>query len=593
MILSFLRLCIYFCLLLLTTNVVSSSSVNLNTAYTWTIDPALPFDEQILAFSFQGLANRDKARVWYYQPNFWTYNESTYYFPTWLTANKGFTFVNSSSFCDLYTSVMATGEVTINGLAVYNATELDSTRWLATASSGLSNFLPVSYDIYTNVTYNCIHSLPFRIDYRNRFTSNLDAYNWSITNLIPSCNRTMVYSAGHTYNDSTEYVYIGLDPAIDMGLDLAIALQSFVFNLSPDMQKYPAQQQMWENIVATLDPGKLIFGWAEPEPDMTYSASKVGSAVLCDAAPNFSFWTHIASSYPTLPYNSNPSQAVINTSKNYITFQTNEGDTPKILASLQGGMWLDPRRGSIPIAWGFNPLIAVYAPGLLEYYSLSATTNDTWFAATAGAGYAYPWLMNPTDFELYINRAASLIHSVTPSWPPNSFEIDIWDNNRLNNLTSYKTIAGTAVGMFSMQPEELPGTNNWLPPINGENVSTPVIIAAGNLWYPCQKLNQSTYDDMEQAIINLIGNQSSPFFTVIYGCLDMGNGLNMYDFAIEMQNRLGSSHNVEVVGMQDMVQLAQQASGLPHLPSVTDTVKSIPRQHRSRPKSSELYGRYR
>ncbi len=53
-----------------------------------------------------------------------------------------------------------------------------------------------------------------------------------------------------------------------------------------------------------------------------------------------------------------------------------------------------------------------------------------------------------------------------------SFEVDIWDNNNLTLLAQYKALAGDAVGMFSMQPEELPGTNNWLPD------GTPVVIAA-------------------------------------------------------------------------------------------------------------------
>lgn len=58
------------------------------------------------------------------------------------------------------------------------------------------------------------------------------------------------------------------------------------------------------------------------------------------------------------------------------------------------------------------------------------------------------------------------------SSPACSFEVDIWDNNNLTLLAEYKALAGDAVGMFSMQPEELPGTNNWLPD------GTPVVIAA-------------------------------------------------------------------------------------------------------------------
>jgi hypothetical protein len=140
------------------------------------------------------------------------------------------------------------------------------------------------------------------------------------------------------------------------------------------------------------------FGWAEPEPAMTASTSAAGGAVLCDGAPNLSFWTHVNPGPVTLPYNRRETQ--LDPTAYYITWQSNEGDTPKIMAALQvrgcgcgcgygrgkrsrvwvwvrtalcvspargpspvavmrgqQEQWLDPRRGSIPIAWGIDPLV--------------------------------------------------------------------------------------------------------------------------------------------------------------------------------------------------------------------------------------------
>ena len=34
----------------------------------------------------------------------------------------------------------------------------------------------------------------------------------------------------------------------------------------------------------------------------------------------------------------------------------------------------------------------------------------------------------------YVTRAAQLINNLTFGWPPNSFEVDIWDNNNLTRL---------------------------------------------------------------------------------------------------------------------------------------------------------------
>jgi hypothetical protein len=532
---------------------------------------AISFDEQILFFAFQGLANRDGANVWYYQPAFWTYPDSTFWFPpNYLGPVKGYTFTNVTSFCDLVESYPV-----VQGLAMYDATVLDAQRWLAVTYSGIANLLPVTETILGMPEYGCLKDMSVVQDFRNRFSTNLEAYGFALSNIMPMCNHTFAYSAGHSYNDSTEAVYLGNDPAIDMGLDTAVALQAFVFNLSPDNGKYPTQAAMWINIVMALNPGRLVFGWAEPEPAMTASTSVAGGSVVCDAAPNLSFWLHVASKYPTLPYNAR--NTTLDPTKTYVTFQTNEGDTPKILASIQGGMWLDPRRGSIPIAWGIDPLVATYAPGLVEFFTTTATANDTFFAATAGAGYSYPWSMLPNDFQTYVDRAARLIDSLTPTYPPNVFNIDIWDNNRLNNLTSYKNVAGTAVGLFTQQPEELAGTNNWLAD------GTPVVIGYKELWYPCQS-NASTYDGMEQALRAIMAANPPPYFTVIYGCLQMTDTLNTYDFAFEMQSRLGGA-GLEIVGIHDLANLARQAHAQGHAKSSSSVTaeEGAAAPHRGRP----------
>ena len=69
---------------------------------------------------------------------------------------------------------------------------------------------------------------------------------------------------------------------------------------------------------------------------------------------------------------------------------TSEGDTPKILASLQGGAWLDPSRGKLPINWGMTPQLALLFPAIAEYYYDSATENDYFVCGPSGSGYLYP-----------------------------------------------------------------------------------------------------------------------------------------------------------------------------------------------------------
>ena len=49
------------------------------------------------------------------------------------------------------------------------------------------------------------------------------------------------------------------------------------------------------------------------------------------------------------------------------------------------GMWSQPLRGSVPMAWGCDPLVGHMFPAIWEFYATTATANDTFFAETAGA----------------------------------------------------------------------------------------------------------------------------------------------------------------------------------------------------------------
>lgn len=348
----------------------------------------LSLDEQALYLTLQGHVNGNDSfaspaggRMWLYEPVFWSNPASTYIFPTYLTATKGLSFTNATSFCDAFTRLGAQPQ----GLILYNATHLDASRWLALTSAGLLSALPVTAAILANTSaYSCIAALPVLVDYRSvNFTSNVEAVAWGLTHLAPLCNDSRAYSGGHSFCDDVECIDNGGDPAIDIGLDLAIAQHMFVFNLSPDAAKYPAHAAQFKAVAAALvasaGVGNVpsIFGWAEPEDDFTGTASSVGAAVVCDAAPNLSLWARLPVAGPvTLPYPT--PHAALNTSAYYLTFQTNEGDTPKILAALMQGAWLDPRRGSVPIAWGINPLMLEVAPALLEYYTSTASAPPAW-----------------------------------------------------------------------------------------------------------------------------------------------------------------------------------------------------------------------
>jgi hypothetical protein len=368
-------------------------------ALSFTLPADTSVDEQLLFYTLQGLVNRQAASLWLLTPVFWSDPNSTAWFrDEYLSSKYAFTPVGGW-FCDL---LMGTGAVVsgaVRGMALYNESALDATRWLAVTASALQGLLPVNERLLANASYHCVAPLPVVVDYSDPglfgWVSNVDAYRWGAAHLLPAgCSNSSLYSAGQSFTDATESVALGSDPAILIGLDGAVARRMFVFNLSPDPQKYPLHAAQFTALVAAVhagDPAAVpyLFGWAEPEPDMTAATSKGGGAVLCDGAPNLSFWGHVRTggggAPPALPYHD--AGVPLEADRVYITWQSNEGDTPKIAAALQQGAWLDPARGSVPVAWGVNPALLDVAPGLLQFYADTATANDTFFAATAGAGY--------------------------------------------------------------------------------------------------------------------------------------------------------------------------------------------------------------
>ena len=544
--------------------------------------PATPaeYDVQIATVALQGLANRAAARLFFDTPVFWSSNTSQRHFRDAYLSEPPFRIafqpVSAPAAGGLLCALLAAlPAATVAGVALYDGAALDASRWLAVTSSALQALLPVTRAMLADAALAaCLAPLPVVVDYsspaaRGGAAPNVAAVAWAMRALRPACDATSAYSAGHSYTDAVETVDVGGDPAIDIGLDLAIARRLFVYNLSPDESKYPAHAAQWEAVIASLAGGGAdddvpsLLGWAEPEPAMTMSTTKAGGAVVCDGAPNLSFWAALAleraggggagaaaaAAAAPLPYHR--SEAALDRTQCYVAVQSNEGDTPKIAAALQQDAWRDPRRGSVPIAWGVDPLTAELAPDLWNFYVQTATANDTFFAATAGAGYAYPWSMG--DMRPYVARAARLVTGlISADWPESSWPVDIWDNNWPASLTAYANFsaaAGLRIGAFTMQPEELPGFSGALPD------GTPLIIAAKDLWYPA--LNASApLADLRARVSSVCAAGPRPRFSVVYGNLRDAQNLSVIDYALALRDLPG----VRVVGMQDLVALAREAA---------------------------------
>jgi len=82
------------------------------------------------------------------------------------------------------------------------------------------------------------------------------------------------------------------------------------------------------------------------------------------------------------------------TDRTFVLFYAGDYDlahpTLALLANYATAGWIDPRRGHVPLAWGFNPGLVEDIPGVLNYFYATATPQDYFVAANSGAGYLNP-----------------------------------------------------------------------------------------------------------------------------------------------------------------------------------------------------------
>ncbi len=297
---------------------------------------------------------------------------------------------------------------------------------------------------------------------------------------------------------------------------------------------------MFDRIMHSLDSPAGIYGWSEPEYLYVDRASRDGNYLMCCGAPNTSFWAKVPGSHPlrlpTQPPRTKPLEG-----KYYVMFQTNEGDTPKILAARQGGAWDSDKRGSIPVAWGVDPVIAREFPALWEFYVTTAKPNDTFLAGCSGGGYALPWRMPNADD--YFRHVGALRKQFGPAL------VDIWESGYDPvRFARYRDLAG--IRGFTQQTQG-PAINEWL------DDGTPILMAESTLYYfdltPGLKAADPS-GDLAARIQTVADAHQPPFFIVCYG----GVGRGFFDLIRGVQQKLPADR-FEVVGADHFVELARAA----------------------------------
>jgi hypothetical protein len=105
-----------------------------------------------------------------------------------------------------------------------------------------------------------------------------------------------------------------------------------------------------------------------------------------------------ASAYMHFPlekhYAQNPKPAVPPLDKKtYVLVYMGDYDSAAWLSRQIPAAWDDPARGTMPIAWAFNPNLAERVPNVFDHIMRTKTANDWFIGGDSGAGYLNPNLL--------------------------------------------------------------------------------------------------------------------------------------------------------------------------------------------------------
>lgn len=75
---------------------------------------------------------------------------------------------------------------------------------------------------------------------------------------------------------------------------------------------------------------------------------------------------------------------------NYVTHYVGDYDAAAWLWWNMPHLWTDPGRGSVPLSWAINPVLAIRFPFCLHWMRTTATEMDVFTAGDSGAGYVNP-----------------------------------------------------------------------------------------------------------------------------------------------------------------------------------------------------------
>lgn len=357
-------------------------------------------------------------------------------------------------------------------------------------------------------------------DMRGKFATSLQAYEWALREVMPKCNRRFA----HAVNGTVEGIRAGCGPFA--GFDWPVMNRGFIFNLTcaPDeMTSYGGsrvggsaeQARMYRRILGALEPPAQITGYGEPEGYWCRLLSENGHYSF-HFGDNWSFHARVPPRSRNLRQKRHfdADRVQVERDKFYVCFMTSEGDTMKGPIPFFYGSWFERERGSVPMNWGINPLMARYFPAMLEFYYDTATPNDYFFAGCSGAGYCYPDHM--PNLEQFAEHTALACQTADVRC------IDLWGARQRRTIARYASITRPLGLTINASPARLDFVADAIP-VAYHELAYWQHAAAGRLDFPVAfaepAKKRAAIDWLVRRIADIARCHYPPFIILVYSDL--------------------------------------------------------------------------
>ena len=336
-----------------------------------------------------------------------------------------------------------------------------------------------------------------------------------------------------------------------MGLDYTVAKKVYHFY----QDKTPFVKEGYPNLDKLLSDFKtpgLVYGWLGNEDYACMKMGAYGARYAGGVPGNFSFWQWVPLKNPGEPVPLPQVREITRLqNKVYVNFAWASSDYIQFSYNLMDGFWQDPNRGKVPVTWGFNPLLAKFAPAFVEFYDHSATPKDSFWGFTAG--YTHLSGFPPDRLQAYAEETRRGVHDLGLS-PA----VDVWDSfphcNEAYEALSMDTPASQGIKLMSVLPGSTTAPETyWLD--NG----CPVVRLDRPLYSVWQDDQKSTPESIVASVVaaaHKFPGKGPRFLTC--------NCRFAPTFLMEVQKLLPDEF--VMVGMPDFIALAQEAGAVTALP---------------------------